>query len=289
MNYKNNYLRKIGSGDSFALEFDPLPISTNMLQAYIDAAHEIESSKQGKIHVMYSGGVDSEYALGIFLHLGIDVTPVIVSLDTGYNSHDIKYAYQFCAKHNLTPLIINIDFDRFVSSGQMLEIAKSIRCCQYQYTATAYAAGTLSGTVICGDGEPYISKDEGTGVWNVQMREYEYALPDYFELKGIHGSGHFNRYTPEMMTSFLLHPRMKALATNHIPGKLGSNSSKWMIYNDHSPYGIVERTKYNGYELVAKSEIANHDDILELNQIGQAWNGIFREEYYTFLNNRCSS
>ena len=91
------------------------------------AAKEVYDLKQGKVYMLYSGGVDSEYALSIFLSLGMDITPVIINLNPNYNDFDIKYATDFCNRKNITPLIVNLDFDQFVKSGKFLEVSKICR------------------------------------------------------------------------------------------------------------------------------------------------------------------
>jgi hypothetical protein len=232
---------------------------------------------------MYSGGVDSEYTLNVFLSLGMDVTPVIVRMNPYYNAHDFKYASDFCDSKNLKPLIIDIDLKKFVESGKILDIATAMRSSVYHYSTTAYAIGQLDGTVICGDGEPYINNQNG--VWNVTMYEFDYALVNYYRDHGIYGTPHFNRYTPEMMSSFLTTNRMKELAENKHPGKLGSNSSKGIIYNEVSNFNLILRPKYHGFELVETSDLFKHEIFKEFDKL--LWTGIHHEEYYSFIKKLC--
>ena len=101
---KNNYICTTGTGDTFTVTIDPLPIKfDNYYLESCKAAEEIYNLKQGKLYLMYSGGVDSEYALSVFLSLGMDVTPVIVRMSPYYNEHDFKYASNFCDSKNLKP------------------------------------------------------------------------------------------------------------------------------------------------------------------------------------------
>ena len=96
-NTKNNYIRANGTGPSWQLEIDPLPSKFNNF--YVEscrAAEEIYDLRQGKVHIMYSGGIDSEHCLSVFLSLGMDVTPVIIRLNPGHNDHDTAYAFKFC-------------------------------------------------------------------------------------------------------------------------------------------------------------------------------------------------
>ena len=280
---KNNYILPFGVGNTFSVSFNSLPKQyDNYYVESCKAAKEVYDLKQGTLHMLYSGGVDSEYALSVFLSLGMDITPVIINLDPSYNDFDIKYATDFCNKKNITPLIINLDFDQFVKSGKFLEVSKICRSELHHRAATAYIAGQLDGTVLLGDGEPYIKKNSNND-WNIEIYEHDYAVWNYYVSKGIYGTTHFNRYTPEMLLSFFADKRMVDLANNTVPGKLSSNSSKFIMYNRHCDFNLEERPKYHGYEKIETSTIFQHDAFRELAVIGKEWNGIYSTNYFEFM------
>jgi hypothetical protein len=280
---KNNYIKSSGVGDTFTVSFDSLPKQyDNYFIESCKAAKEIYDLKQGKLYVLYSGGVDSEYALSIFLSLGMDLTPVIINLNPEYNNFDTDYAITFCNKHKINPLVVNLDFDQFVKSGKFLEVSKICRSEIFHRAATAYVAGQLDGTILLGDGEPYIKKDSNNN-WNIEIYEHDYAVWNYFIAKGIYGTTHFNRYTPEMLLSFFADERMIELANNTVPGKLSSNSSKFIIYNRHCDFNLEERPKYHGYEKIETSKIFQHDAFRELEIIGKEWNGVYSTNYFEFM------
>ena len=276
------YLRPQGNGETFTVEFDNLQLRRNYYQESILAAQQIEASKQGKLYLMYSGGVDSEYALEVFLSQGIEITPVIIKLGN-YNQHDLDYAYKFCTGKGIIPMIIDIDFDHFVTSGQLLDISLAIKSSIHHRAATAYAIGLLDGTVICGDGEPYIRLDPISDKWQVTIYEHDYAVVNYYRQNNILGTPQFNRHTPEMMSAFLLEPQMKLLANNAVEGKLGSDSSKYIIYNRTSNFKIASRPKYHGYEKIESSEIFKHESFQEIKLAGAKWSGVFSEDYDKFI------
>jgi len=279
---KNNYLQPRGMGGTFSVSLNALPKQyDNYFVESCKAAKEIYDLKQGKLYIFYSGGVDSEYALSVFLSLGMDITPVIINLNPCYNDFDIKYAIDFCNEKNITPLIINLDFDQFVKSGKFLEVSKICRSELYHRAATAYVSEMLDGTVLHGEGEPYIKKNNNS--WDIEIYEHDYSIWNYFVAKGIHGTTHFNRFTPEMFLSFLSDGRMTDLASNKVPGKLGSNSSKFIIYNRDSNFNLKERPKYHGYEKIVTSKIFQHDDFYELEIIGKKWNGVYSKNYFEFM------
>ena len=280
---KNNYILPSGMSRTFSVLFNELSKQyDNYFVESCRAAKEVYDLKQGKVYMLYSGGVDSEYALSIFLSLGMDITPVIINLNPNYNDFDIKYATDFCNRKNITPLIINLDFDQFVKSGKFLEVSKICRSEIFHRAATAYGAGQLDGTVLLGDGEPYIKKNSNDD-WNIEIYEHDYAVWNYFVAKGIYGTTHFNRYTPEMLLSFFADERMVDLSNNIVPGKLSSNSSKFIIYNRHCDFNLEQRPKYHGYEKIEKSEIFQHDAFRELKIIGKEWNGVYSTNYFEFM------
>jgi hypothetical protein len=272
---KNNYIRQT---EPWGIEYDPLPSTfDNYFIESCRAAEEIYDLKQGKLHLMYSGGIDSEFMLSVFLHMKMDFVPVIVQLNPNYNTHDTDYAFDFCVSRGLNPKIIDINYDRFVRSGKMLDISLDMKCCVPHYSTTIYGVSQLDDTVLMGDGEPCISLIDGR--WQLSIFEFDYSPPNYFHKHGIHGTPHFNRYTPQMMASFLNDQRMRDLAAGKFPGKLDSNSSKWIVYNNQSGLGLVERKKYNGLELVETHDIFQHEDFKTLELKRKDWLGVWTRDY----------
>lgn len=281
---KNNYIRRDGHGCNFTVSIDQLPVATNYFTASLKAAEEVYNQRQGKMYLMYSGGVDSEYALSTFIHLKMDVTPVIIQLGH-YNDFDTKCAFDFCESRGLKPIVIDIDFDHFVESGKILELAYIIKSDKYQRCATAHAIGMLDGTVLCGDGEPYIKLDPETKKWNITIYEHDYAVANYYEKYGVYGTPHFNRWHPEMFLSFFLDPRITDLANNTVPGKLSSESSKFIIYNRNSGFNLKERPKYHGYETIENSPISRHENVTLIDTFSSSWGGVYSTDYFKFIEN----
>jgi hypothetical protein len=81
---------------------------------------------------------------------------------------------------------------------------------------------------------------------------------------------------------------MQDLADNRVSGKLGSHSSKNIIYNRHSNFKLVERPKFHGYEKIIKHEIAKQlhldlesDEPYRFKELD--YNGHFRVKYYDVI------
>lgn len=281
---KDNHLTFEGTGSTWTCNIKPFPKTyDNLFVEAQKAAEEIYSLRQGNVYMMYSGGVDSEFALSIFLSLGMNVIPVIIKLNPGYNDHDIAYAYEFCKSKNITPITIDIDFDQFVKSGSMLEYAKKYKSKQYQMSATIHSISKLDGTILGGHCEPYINHIPGTDIWNFHYDEYEYSIANYYFENNIYGTPNFNSWTPGMMVSYLNDPRIIDLANNKIPVKMGSNSSKHIIYNRHGNLNLTVRPKLHGYEIVEKSEIFKHESFNEIIEFGKTCSGVFKKDYFEFM------
>lgn len=279
---KDNYIHYSGTGTSFEFKLSTLPRFKNYYEESVLAAEEIYSIKEGPLYIMYSGGLDSEFVLSVFLELGMKVIPVIIRMDN-YNAHDIKYATNFCQIKNIVPRIVDVDFDKFVISEKILDIALESRSMLYHRPVTAYVAGQLDGTVILGDGEPYIRLDNITNTWNLEIDEHDFAVCNYLLNRQIPCVPHFNRFRPGMMAAYMLDPRMKELAENKHPGKLSSNSSKSHMYNRSSPFKLLSRQKYTGYELIEQSEIFKHPVFAQIEEQCKKYNGLVTFDYHTFI------
>lgn len=282
---KNNYLRTYGSGKNFKVEIDsPKNKNSNYHSTCLELAEQVYQSRQGKLHLMYSGGVDSEYVLSIFLSLGIEITPVIVRLKPNYNYHDIKYAFDFCESKNLNPIIIDIDFDTFVKSGKIVDMATEYQIAAYQFPSTFYAMSKLDGTVISGNhGPPHLSLDSTSNVWHVDEIEPYQTVLKYFEKNKIHGYPFFLVYTAEQYLSFLEHPIMQNLVNNKYPGKLGNNSTKKFVYNAISNFNLIDRVKFTGYECIESSQIFQHPNLNCFEEFKKQWWGRWSQPYDTFI------
>jgi hypothetical protein len=282
---KNNYLRPSGSGKNFRVDIDsPENKNPNFLEECKQIALEVESTKQGKLYMMYSGGVDSEFVLNVFLMLGIEITPIIIKLNPGYNEHDVKYAFDFCSSKNLKPQVIDIDFDNFVKSGLISDIGKKYKLAAYQLPSTLHVLNSLDGTLVMGNHSvPHIAKDEETGVWFVDEYETIWRCLEYFRQNNLYGCPFFLAYTAEQYLAYMQSPIMLALANNKIPGKLGSNSSKWRILNSLAPFDMEERPKFTGFENIENSPIFQHENLQIFKKFGKKWGGIYREPYFELL------
>ena len=289
---KDNYLSGSGSGDTWHVKIDP-PKSSKVNSYFNETVKSTEyvyANKTGKIHLMYSGGLDSEFVARVLLHLKMDFEVVIISLqnDDGviYNNHDISYAFDFCKQYNIKPIVYNLNFDKFVESGKLLEIANSAECSAVEMPATLYVASQMDGFTVMGNDPPYLRYDEKQERWFLEELQCIHSLLRFYSRNNINGCPFLLSYSAEQMLSFLLDPAIVKLGNNFLPWKRGSNSTKSFVFNNGSGfdmrvYNFSQQTtsKLSGYEIIHNSKISQHPDFKIFEELKKKWNGAYLEYY----------
>ena len=113
--------------------------------------HMAEYLKEGKYNLFLSGGIDSENIANIFLECKIPFTPIIVAYcheDKILNDYDIQYAFNFCKKHSITPIVIDIPIIDFFNSGKAIKYAREYGCISPQFTPILEAFNEVDGNII---------------------------------------------------------------------------------------------------------------------------------------------
>lgn len=279
---KDNYRQHHGQGKDFTVSFDP---PKRPARSYFEetclVAEAVYAQRTAPLHLMYSGGLDSEYALAIFRHLKIPIRPVI--MQTQYNQHDIAWAYKYCEQHSIEYTRVDLDYDWFVESGTMQTIAETAETGTIGCLANLWLTTQIDGTVITGDAPPHLSLNKDTGLWMMDELEYESSQWRYWTKMKTLGTPYFMCYTAEQMMSFLLDPAIVELVKNQRPGKLGSNSSKVDVYNRHNTFALEQRPKYHGMETVEQSKIYQHPTCRLIESWTEKWGGYYEQEYHTFM------
>lgn len=255
----NDYFVTSGTRSTWKIDINPC---TRMPMSYhnelLHNARIIRDSTQEKIYLMYSGGIDSEYILEIFLSLGIKIIPVIVKLEPNYNDYDFNMAVEYCTSKGLTPVVIDINFDQFVKSGKFKEIVDLLECPIYQYPALFDSATRLDGVVLMGSDEPHF-KRKVDNIWIYDEMERIYTVSRWYELTGIEGTPAFLNWSAETLLAFQNERLVMDLFKNRWPGRMGTNFLKEKIYNN--VINIKKREKQDGYELIRQSDIFQHHDV----------------------------
>lgn len=276
----NNYIQTKGNGPTWNVEItNPSRPVKSYFEETSTVAEMIWAQKQGNLFLCYSGGLDSEYVLAVFRTLGMPIRPVIMR--TQYNHHETQYAFKYCEENSIIPVVIDLDYDKFIESGEFLKIATEYKIAAYQMPSNMWLTTQIDGTVITGDSDPHLFLNEGK--WFVDEIEPVYTQFEFFRKNNIYGTPFFLSYTPEQYFAFLTDPTMQQLANNQIPGKTGSYSSKVHVYNNQNHFKLEQRVKKHGYEIVEQSPIFNHPDIQLVNSWKDKWWGSCNYEYFQLI------
>jgi hypothetical protein len=280
----NNYLRWSGVGDNWRLEMDKptRPVRTFYEESII-AAEMIWANKTGELNLLYSGGLDSEFVLALFMSLGMRVKPIIMSIEPYLNRHDIMYAIDYCKTRNIDYTLIELDLPKFLDSGEYLDIATKVGCPTYQRIPTMWLAQQVSGTVITGDCPPILVKRDGT--WYSFDEEGLYSFTRCWDFYGIEGTPLFANYTTEMVHAFLLDPTMRELGSDKFYGKETSNSTKYHVYNRGNDFNLIPRIKYHGWEFIERNDIFGHPAVQEvMTTLSSKYSGKIWWPYLDYIN-----
>ena len=273
---KDNYLRGSGSGATWHVDIDP---PKRKVKSYFEetliTSEYMYANKTGKLLLMLSGGLDSEYVFRIFRHLKFDFTPVIIRLigkhyPTDYNAKDTVQGFRLCKTYDIEPIVIDFDFEEFFNSGEIFEIMHTWKCKGVGVATLCKVAESLDGFTVMGNDPPYLRYNKLTKEWQLEEEELIHTLLRFYQGKNLQGCPFLLSYTPEMMLSFLLDPRIVDLANGKFPGKEGTNSSKSYVFNNGSEFNmehydvnlakkfaqgemadvIIPRYKQNGFETI---------------------------------------
>lgn len=275
---KDNYLRGHGTGPSWHVDIDP---PTRKVKSYFEetllTSEYMYANKTGKLMLMLSGGLDSEYVFRVCQHLKFEFTPVIVRLmgkhaKRDYNHADTVQGFKLCNAFNIKPLVIEFDFDEFFDSGEIFEMMHTWRCRGIGVITLLKIIESLDGFTIMGNDPPYMRFNEQVGQWQLEEEELIHTLLRFYQGKNLNGCPFLLSYTPEMMLSFLLDPHIVDLANGKYVGRTGTNSTKSYVFNngsgfnmDHYDFDLAKkvaskevtgvampRYKQNGLEVIIK-------------------------------------
>lgn len=277
---KDNYMQSSGNGPTWCVEINApkRPVKSYWEETKI-ACEMIYEQRQAPLQLCLSGGLDSEFVLSVFLDLGIEIEPVIMT--TQYNYPETKYAFKFCEEKNITPTVVNLDLDKFIDSGKMIEIAENIKCCGISIPTNMWLISQLDGTVVTGNDPPHMKYNNNDNLWYLDEEEIIHSQFNFYRQNNILGTPFLLSYTPEQMLSFLLDPTMELLANNGIPGKLGTNSTKVFVFNNKSNYNLEQRKKLTGYEEAWKNQkLMDHPDIKTIHSWVNKWLGTSDHQYH---------
>jgi hypothetical protein len=259
---RDNYLRGSGTGSTWHVDIDP---PTRKVKSYFEetllTSEYMYANKTGKLLLMLSGGLDSEYVFRVFQHLKFEFTPVIVRLmgkhsKRDYNHADTVQGFKLCNTFNIKPLVIEFDFDKFFDSGEIFDLMHTWHCRGIGVITLSKIAESLDGFTVMGNDPPYMRLNEELNQWQLEEEELIHTLLRFYKGKNLHGCPFLLSYTPEMMLSFLLDPHIADLANGKHVGRTGTNSTKSYVFNNGSGFNM-DHYDFELAKKVASKEVTN--------------------------------
>jgi len=263
MFYKNNWFAwTFDNGPEYGPKLTPTSefkiLIKNTIDSPIKSYYEellengrvIRDTFSGELDLLFSGGVDSEVILRVYLDLKIPINVYIFKYENDYNLLEYAQAVKTCEALGVKPRIIDFELQKFFENEA------------YEYFKTSYSCGPgwiphmkmteyCDGTPIIGSGETYarrtsrdltqkypwvIELDEKCHHWAIFHKTVDRpAITDWYE------------YSPEVTAAYLRLPYVQQLLADNIKGKLTNISSKAFIHQAYWP-DLVDRKKLIGFE-----------------------------------------
>jgi len=213
--------------DQFRIEWDTLYPSIYSWKDICEKTLYEIANTHNKLFLALSGGVDSEYIAKLLLKYDISFTPIILYWTEGYNKHDIYYAEQFCQTNKLTPIYINISWDRYKEEiKRRADIIKPSLPFSIVHTFLSDAAEHLGGYLLSGSKNVKYRFDNDSIIF--EEHEREYIIDIWTHCK--HPT--FYQWSPTIISTWIQYIVPNRLMAKH----------KWYMYD------VMPRPKYDGYE-----------------------------------------
>jgi hypothetical protein len=217
------------------------PLQNLKFQEAADYTARLISEKYNNIHLLLSGGLDSEYVAKVFVRNNLKFTPVILVNYT--NIAEVWYAFKFCQEHNLAPMVLNYS-DSYQSHTKFLKMLYDLSL-KLKLPPNLSIISNFVSTIIK---DANILTGCGDLPGGIDFNDYKFFLSPITDDLIVHGSsfylnlqknhpGPFFTYTPEIVKSFVL----------EIDYKKNIQSAKAELY------GILPRSKII-YDLHSISE-----------------------------------
>lgn len=275
LSYQNHF--KFGYNNECRLRQSPDDVFTigygqcttepgSFAEASIRAAKLIGETADAPIHVLFSGGADSEVTMRSFLAAKVPITAAIMWFAGDLNLHDVGYAVRFCQKHQVPYQIHEIKILKFFEEV-VWDYTTAVRCNTPMMAATMWLVDQIDGYPVLGQGECYLLRPELlrphrlenakiTSFRDVTFTEDQWALQEsesvngwyrHFLRRGRSGVPGFHQYTPEQILAYLDDPMVVQRLT---PENKSSEAWKLAMYQQHFP--LADRPIYSGYERIVE-------------------------------------
>lgn len=167
------------------------------------------------VQLCLSGGIDSEAMAEAFLAEKIPFEAVTLRFQGGWNDYDIAPAIDFCRRHGLHQVFVDLDVKEFLESGAYLIYARKYRCNSYQICVHLWFLDQLKGLPVLG-GQQFtpVFRTEDLRTFNTEKGptplpqkfiglsgDRQLSYERYSRLTGRTVVANFMQYTPELALS----------------------------------------------------------------------------------------
>ena len=230
----SDYVVKIGRCDSMPMDFKSEALR----------AAKLIAQENNNIWISYSGGIDSEFIIRVFLEAGIDFRVATAVMKNETNDYDLQHSRSFCERMGITLHEFEIDLEEFYKND-LETYAVATNCTSPQFPVHMWLWDQLDGFVVAGHGDPIFKrKDSG---WHLQIQEKEDSVFRYAQWRNRNMAPGFYVYTPELLLSFMLEQEVSNMFL--APNKAGLRDIiqvKHLVYSKY--YDMSAREKRTGFE-----------------------------------------
>jgi hypothetical protein len=268
---KNNHIKCSFDRDNFAFSHGICNSYQSWRTECKNVAQELYDKHGNKLIITLSGGLDSEVVLHSFIANNIKLKVVIFRYERNLNLHDINYALRICAARQISPIIVDINVERFFSSD-VFEYAKQTYSSSPQLNLLMKNIDNLDGIPIIGAGENYLVRKIGQKeVYDLEEAKIA-ALYNFFRNKQREIIPAFFQYTPEIMVSYLQKESVyRWVETAKELRYINSKKIKARVISED--FDIEPRGKLTGFELIdnLEKETRNKLENMKLGDNGEKW------------------
>ncbi len=281
-----NYFKTFGQGQTWGVEIDrPQRAPGSYFEETVNSLGMIWEQRQSPVYLLYSGGLDSEYLLAVMRHMGLKFTPVILRLLPDINKQDYEEAVTYCKNNNISYYTVNLNFNQFVRSGEINDIASKAECCTFEMASTMWLTTQLDGMCVTGNLEPYIIYDQYTKRFAIEELEYIHSISKHWKNNGLPGTPASMCYTAEQFLAFLQEPGVRKYVSEPYRGGVRNISRRKIdVYNNQPFFKLAERDKRTGFEIVRDGEMFLHPNIQKIQRTSDQWGGQCLIDYEAFTN-----
>jgi hypothetical protein len=193
------------SGATFDWSFNHTSVKDMTILDAAKYTAELIANKYDNLHLLMSGGLDSEFVASILYQHNIPFTPVIACAPDNHNQ-DYFFAMYWCRHRNITPLVIEFKTDELI-----LKKYYAIMCKKYGILNNSYLTILLIDKIIERGGYALVGETNLTfetlgSKWDEPVGEIleitPHGLLASICTNGSH-PGEFLAYTPELLLALI--------------------------------------------------------------------------------------